>query len=444
MQYGSRLQDAEKTQPALPFSGLRLPLESKTSQFGRPPQSNFPQLYPPAGQSTSSSSNGNGNQQRLIPTVHDPFFLPPPFIPSHPHLRDLCAEAVTYLQQTHDRYEAEVAEFVAKKAGEMRELEDTVRCEVEMLWNTFVENDEELRASSGAGAGERGSSLSRRGSRVASSSTNARSASREPPIRAFSPSPSARTRAPAPAPSGLAQSQQQHQQRGSSMTATSASMSNPILNEAVNNPAYPAGSSLLSASLASSTLQQQQQQQQRQPSQPQPQAAPGPAGSMVDDSIARVSQTYEKSGDARAVAMSHVFSVLDDAMANNKRERRRSRSRSIGNGTPAQTSTDQQQQQQNDPPNVHGKDSWIDNERLVAKGVGKEPTIQEESAGTSGKQTPQPGASSTTKEVKRTVTFNDQPGGDGPSTRAQTNGDSRADRDNEQQDENAAHHDDGE
>ena len=387
-QYGSRLKDLEDSQPALPFTGLRLPLESKVSNFGRPPQANLPQLYPPTTSSPTTSSSSSRSRY-LIATVHDPFFLPPPFIPSHPHLKDLCTDAVSFLQQTHDKYEAEVLEFVAQKAGELRILEDKVRCEVEMLWNMFLENDEEARAGS----------MSRRGSRV-----NSRSKSREP-VRRFSPSPAARTRV---------------RPTGSSTTSTNASASatpstsapstqgpatsqsqtenpNPILNEAARNPAYAPGASLLSASMSANAYHQQTRE-------------PEVVGDVADDSIARVSQNYGTNDDARAVAMSHVFSVLDDAMAS-KKPRRRSRSRSTGAGSVPTSATlkttDESAGVQGQ--SIHGKDSWIDHERLVSKGVGKEPTIQEESTGNSRQHTPKPtGASG--KESKRTVTFEDQKG----------------------------------
>lgn len=275
---------------------------------------------------------------------------------------------MTFLQGKRDELEAEVSQYVSQKAGEMRELEDKVRCEVEMLWNAFVESDEEAR----------GASLSRRGSRVAS-----RSKSREP-VRTFSPPPSARTRPSRPSGSGFLPTVSSQ-----SRSISQSQSNNPILNEAVANPAYPAGGSLLSASISAN------------PHQP---VESTPRSDIVDDSISRVSQTYGTGGDARAVAMSHVFSVLDDAMSS-KRERRRSRSRSIGNGSAPATTVEPTDGASG--PSLHGKDSWIDGERLLAKGGGKEPTIEEESAGTSGKQTPKP-ANVVGKDTKRTVTFQDQ------------------------------------
>lgn len=286
----------------------------------------------------------------------------------------MCADAVTYLQEMHDKYEAEVSHFVSQKAGEMRDLEDKVRCEVEMLWSAFLDNDEEA-ASVG---------LSRRASRVAS-----RSKSRDP-VRKFSPSPSARTRATRPSGSGFPATASSQPRSVSQSQAN-----NPILNEAVANPAYPAGSSLLSASISANAHHPVEST---------------PTTDVVDDSIARVSQTYGTGGDARAVAMSHVFSVLDDAMSG-KKERRRSRSRSTGNDNAPATTTGSEPTDGGGQAASHGKDSWIDGERLLARGVGKEPTIEEESAGPSGKQTPKPGQPAA-KDAKRTVTFEDQKEGD--------------------------------
>lgn len=400
-QYGSRLTDLEKSQPALPFTGLRLPLDSKFSNFGRPPQTNLPQIYPP----TSSSPTPSSSRSRyLIPIVHDPFFLPPPFIPSHPHLKDLCTDAVAYLQETHDKYEAEVLEFVAEKAREMRTLEDKVRCEVEMLWNAFLENDQEARANS----------LSRRGSRV-----NSRSKSREP-VRRFSPSPVARTRvrpsgdstpsATSSASATLARATPTIS-RSQPQPQTQSQATNPILNEAARNPAYAVGTSLLSASISANAYQAHATSQSPDPE---------PIGDVADESINRVSRTYGTNDDARAVAMSHVFSVLDDAMAS-KRPRRRSRSRSTGAGSvptsatanvpatpknPDESAVAPAAGGQSTSTSIHGKDSWIDHDRLLARGVGKEPTIEEESTGNTRQHTPRP--ASTVKEGKRTVKFQDQ------------------------------------
>jgi len=216
-------------------------------------------LYPPTSTSTIPDS--------LIPPVYDPFFLPAPFIPSHPHLRDLCYQAVRYLHDSHTGLEDEVKHYIAMKSTEMRTLEEKVRAEVEILWEKYRE---------GPGRGEE---RQRSRSTSSSRSNELRQTPSRTPIQSKTFSPPTDVK------------------------------DNPILAEAASSPIMP-GSSLLSASLSANAFYAQ---------------APSPIPDPVDDSIDEMSKRVDTRSDARAVAMSHVFSVLDDAMGVEKPRGRKER-----------------------------------------------------------------------------------------------------------------------
>lgn len=249
----------------------------------------------------------------------DPFFLPPPFVPSHPHLRDLCDQAVAHLKDRHAKLEDEVKTFIADRAQEMRGLEEKVRCEVELLWERYRD---------GPGQGDnRG--LSRSVSLTRTSEARARSRERS---QTFSPPLSPR------------------RSRGEG--------TNPIALEASRAPAFaapPGSSSLLSMSFSANAI-----------SPPPPPVVPA----RLDDAIDKLAKDVGKSDDQRAVAMSHMFSVLDDAMAATHASRADAKKQRKASGSmapPAETrpapGPDEQAVTSED---VHGKDSWIDSERALA------------------------------------------------------------------------------
>ncbi|KAK8854860.1 hypothetical protein IAR55_003599 [Kwoniella newhampshirensis] len=253
--YGEKLERALE-QESLPFSGLLLEEPSATSSFGRPPSNNDPSPYPPASSSTDGRSP-------LIPPPHDPFFLPPPFIPSHPHLRDLCDQAGDYLKIAHSRLEDQVRRYIAHKAQEMRELEERVRGEVELLWEKYKDGP--------AYKDETPQSRSASASRASTGET------------------------------------QRHNSISGSSRPLNDPNDNPII-KAASSPlgSAPPGGSLLAQSLSANTFY-----------------APPPTSNIptsvkdeVDDTINRVASTYEKKDDSRAVAMSYVFSSLADRTGN--------------------------------------------------------------------------------------------------------------------------------
>ncbi|ORY35438.1 hypothetical protein BCR39DRAFT_585073 [Naematelia encephala] len=259
----------------LPFSSLLLELPTGSSQFGRPPNLAGPTPYPPPSQSPISQF-----QNHLLPPVQDPFFLPPPFIPSHPHLHALCNSAVGFLKDAHEDFETEVKHFIALKSRELGDLEEKVRCEVELLWGKYCEgpgkNDQLERSRS-------------------ASLTRSKSKSQDMPL--------------------------------------SPPNENPIIRESITSPPYAAGTSLLSASISANGFQV---------------TPPVVASEKVDNSLMAIASKHDKTSDARAVAMSHVFSALDEAM--DKRRR---------NSGPKELVVPQD--------DTDNKDSWIDGEKTLAQ-----------------------------------------------------------------------------
>lgn len=299
--YGENLDGLIDAKLLLPFSSLSL-VAPKTSNFGRPPTSNSPELYPATAHSGSAS--------RLVPQIHDPFFLPPPFIPSHPYLRELCDQAVEYLNKTHARKEDEVRSFIAMKAHEMAEIEEDVRCEVDMLWTKYME-----------GPGRTQPVQNRSRSASVNRTQLSRQVSRDVEAqRAFSPP------AIAPPVNGV----------------IPGSGENPILAESVASPPYPSGTSLLAQSLSANAYQP-----------PPPRAPPA-----VEDAIEHsLGELYKgRNSLNKEVAMSYAFSVLDESMGS---LRRRS------------TSSDRDKVDVSDGlADVHNKDSWIETERAQMTRMG--------------------------------------------------------------------------
>ncbi|RXK40252.1 hypothetical protein M231_02526 [Tremella mesenterica] len=327
IRYGTDLDNIPPNK-ILPFSSLLLDIPS-TSNFGRPPHPSTPVPYPPVENGHSSSSLS------LIPPVQDPFFLPPPFIPSHPYLRDLCGRAVDFLKDSHERYEDDVREYIYRKSQEMRALEEGVRSEVELLWTKYVE---------GPGKGELIRDRSRSSSQVGSRLDRQSSRDFEPKQK---PAQVAEAKIPG--------------SRNPIAVAAATSMSS-----------VPAsGSSLLSRSLTANAFH-----------------APVPAH-VSDVTHNPMGQLYRgKNSEAKSVAMSHVFSTLDNVMGGSKR-RSVSRERD--------TDVDEEK-------DLHGKDSWIDSERALLNKldgghVEAMGTVDEESSGLG--RTPRPTDVKTLGETRK-------------------------------------------
>ncbi|WWD02495.1 hypothetical protein V865_000535 [Kwoniella europaea PYCC6329] len=266
--YGEDLDTSDQT--LLSFSNLRLDAPKSTSNFGRPPSNSTPVPYP--------AINHTPESHHLIPPPHDPFFLPPPFIPNNPHLRDLCDNAGDYLKEAHKKLEDEVRRYISSKTQEMRELEEKVRGEVEMLWTKYKD---------GPGKGEimereRSSSTSRAGDLS----------------------------------------------RPVSKDRSIPSDNNPLAKASTSPSVNPPSTSLLAQSLSANTFYS-----------PAPTNKPPPnVQDEINKTLDHVASTYDKRDDSRAVAMSYVFSSLADHMVGassvggTSQSRRRSSSQSNGNG----------------------------------------------------------------------------------------------------------------
>ncbi|WRT68324.1 uncharacterized protein IL334_005300 [Kwoniella shivajii] len=290
----------KEIQSSLPFRKLRLEGPHTTSNFGRPPSNSALSLYPAPGQSPETN--------HLIPPPHDPFFLPPPFIPNHSHLRELCNAAGGYLRESHKTLEDEVKRYISSKAQEMRELEESVRGEVEMLWEKYKD---------GPGKGEiversRSASINKSGDMSRPISKD-----RSLPTKEENDNPLAR--------------------------ATSST----------NLPA----TSLLAQSLSANTFYA-----------PSPSSnQPASVKDEIEKSLNHVASTYDKRDDSRAVAMSYVFSNLADHMgssstAGTSQTKRRSSSKGSGETVPDKDSWIDEERATLRTLNVGGKMSDVEEE----------------------------------------------------------------------------------
>ncbi|KAL7423437.1 hypothetical protein Q5752_001017 [Cryptotrichosporon argae] len=298
----------------LPFSGLLLSIPS-TSTFGRPPPAEAPSIYP---------SGSDAHAPALLPPLADPFFLPPPFVPAHPHLRDLCRGAEAHLAAAHARIEDDVRAYIAARAREMRALEDAVRAEVELLWARYAAGP----------ARDDGAHLERTRSASMSRSTEIRPAhGREgfaaPRDVARTENPPAvavvETRADVPAHELSPSYQQQQQQQGLAARAPAVT---------------GAGTSLLSASLSANAFFA-----------PPPGSRPPPDNDLFEQLTHRA-----ETGVEREVAMSHVLSAIDELSMGGRRERAAAstaRTRTGGGGTEGERVEGEEQE----------RDSWIGMER---------------------------------------------------------------------------------
>ena len=214
--------------------------------------------------------------------------------PLIPHLQSLCEDAVVLLRSKHDALELQVKEVIAAKSCEMSDLQDRVRAEIELLWELYKKVPGRLDVEVHRKSMEAQSRSNTTGKKVG-------------------PSPAGRPRSRA------------------------SWKENPIIAESVMSPPQQASASLLSASLSVNALNISPSKR---------------ATDKVDDSLARVTKAYGKGSDARAVAMSHVFSVLDEAMA----------------GRPIESSQEvetESQEAQNEHQAV--RDSWREEEQQKAR-----------------------------------------------------------------------------
>lgn len=103
-----------------PLYGLQVPTSGSSSTFGLPPSA-VPSPMPIT----------------FLAPMHDPFFLPPPFTPSHPYFHDLTIRATAKVEALRQQTEREIREYIEYKRREIDHVESSVRSEVERAWKAF-------------------------------------------------------------------------------------------------------------------------------------------------------------------------------------------------------------------------------------------------------------------------------------------------------------------
>jgi len=270
-QYGDKIDAARQRTPQI-YSGLVLDDLPTTSTFGRPPSSTTPVLYPSEPQTPTNA---------LLPPIPDPFFLPPPFIPNHPALREMCKAAVVALQERHDEIERDIRSYIVQRAQDMKRLEDQVRAEVEALWDRYVQGP------------LRGQDVDRRGSVT---------------IRMTGPAPRSTSNNVPPPPSDSLENDAVGFERARSKDDLPSGVvpDPPSLGTQFNAHTAVAASSLLSASLANNAFHA-----------PPPRRA---AQNMVD--IEELAKTASRDAAlSREQAMSYAFSAMEEHAGAGRRRR---------------------------------------------------------------------------------------------------------------------------
>ena len=259
--------------------------------------------------------------------------------------------------------------------------QETTRKEVELMWKRYIEGpgrgDEMERRRSRSVSVSRRASRGRKVSGVAGGGFGAGMSvgGGAGQVRGSALD----TDDPATGSSGLGSAVQGDNTPTQSLTRVQSqgqSNDNPLLREAQQT--YTGGS-LLSASISRNSympsLTPSTSRTSGNPSDANNNTSTSRAANAVDDDIDDLSQTVALQGDQRAVAMSYVFSGMDEMerrrqqaaeqhaqvrRGSTSRDRRDSKSREERKVDEA---VDQVQSQQRD---VHGKDSWIDEERNLA------------------------------------------------------------------------------
>lgn len=229
----------------------------------------------------------------------------------------MCATAVEKVYAVHEEIQRDIAEYIAKRTGDMLRLEDQVRAEVESLWTRYSE---------GPGAGEvsaqRRDSLNRAASRDRSRSP----AVAKPGDRKAVDS-SSNGRKPAVPTTDLT--------RPSGVT-----ISPPRFAGQYNAHTAAAAASLLSASLSANAFHA-------------PPSSRSTAG--TDAELAELTKTMSNDGVPHEVAMSYAFSAMDEHMAIAGGKKVHKHEEKVAE-------TVEEEQEERDK----GIDSWINMERAQA------------------------------------------------------------------------------
>lgn len=228
---------------------------------------------------------------KLLPFHRDVFVGLPRAPPPHKFLHGLCTEAERFTadrhHEIHKEMMAEIHETIAKHTERYIKIEDAVRSELEILYNTFIDTNAEAREAS---------SSRRRGSVLGKAKS--RSASREPVQRKFSPPPKGH-----PSIQSVISGPQPPLKLKTSWNEDTSDL--PEARDDAKTVPPPIAGSLLTQSL--SALRQQ---------------APAPPieapleypEQLVGQELEQIRQV-SKTKDEREVSMSLAFSVLDEQMA---------------------------------------------------------------------------------------------------------------------------------
>ena len=255
----------------------------------------------------------------------------------------------------HGRLEREIKDYIALKSKELKDLEDKVRAEVDMLW-------EKYRAGPG-----RGEIVDQK--------------------RALSNS--------GPPPS-LGERRRSKTESKRSLRQSTSTRNNPILAEAAADPPYSNGS-LLSASLSANPYYAPAE----------PASPPEPVADEVEDELSTITKTYQTPSDAQSMAMSLVFSGLDQAMADRKKEQHEQKLRSMRSRSQELRKIDDPEQNdvQADASEIDpNKDSWIEAENKMMQ---EEQQRQEEVEGPMGNESKSNLSRSKSKGKEKAVKFKD-------------------------------------
>ncbi|KAJ9112626.1 hypothetical protein QFC19_000646 [Naganishia cerealis] len=112
-------ESPESTHPSK-LLDLQLPSRAALSTFGAPSRCSTPPL-----------------PTSYLPSLPDPFFLPPPFTPDHPYFDKLAREASTRVMDLRSHAEAEIREVIVQKRSQAEKEESEIRGEVEFFWKAF-------------------------------------------------------------------------------------------------------------------------------------------------------------------------------------------------------------------------------------------------------------------------------------------------------------------
>ncbi|KAL7416872.1 hypothetical protein BDY24DRAFT_206139 [Mrakia frigida] len=118
-----------------PSLGLLL-VPSTSSTFSSPSR---PRRFPAPPAVPSSYAQPT----TLLQTAPEPFFLPPPFSPSHPAFHSLTLKVDDHLRLERQHLVDEIASFLDAKRQQFQDLQDKTRQDVEQVWKLYEDGQSE-------------------------------------------------------------------------------------------------------------------------------------------------------------------------------------------------------------------------------------------------------------------------------------------------------------